>query len=97
MAAVLHSVVYSKTWEQLRLFSKRCCDCGLVKDLEEFHFCARAPDHRQYRCRPCRAEYDRKRRVIVLVRPQIAVRLMWKPPSVSVHYSSPLSMEATGT
>lgn len=94
MAAVLQPL--PKDCGQLRLFSKRCCDCGLVKDLEEFHFCARAPDHRQYRCRPCRAEYDRRRRVIVLM-PAVTAPLLWKPPSMMPDYQSHMPMEATGS
>lgn len=93
MAAVAQNTVWSNTWEQLRLFSKRCCACEQVKDLEEFHFCARAPDQRQYQCRSCRAEYDRRRRVVVL-----RVRLLWKPPPVKITYmQSTLPMEATGS
>lgn len=83
MAAVLQSVGWSKNCEQLKLFAKRCCACGQVKDLEEFHFCARAPDHRQYQCRSCRAEYDRQRRVVVFVPRHSPIRLLWKPPPVS--------------
>jgi hypothetical protein len=95
MAAVLQSIGWSNTWEQLKLFSKRCCACGRVKDLEEFHFCARAPDHRQYQCRSCRAEYDRRRKLFVVVpETAITVRLHWKPPDVSVRYTSTLPVEA---
>ncbi len=98
MAAVLQSAGWSNTWEQLKLFSKRCCACGRVKDLEEFHFCARAPDHRQYQCRSCRAEYDRRRKLFVIVpNTQTIVRLHWKPPAVSVHYALPMPMEALGS
>ena len=42
--------------------SKPCCDCHEVKPLDAFHYCEDAPDKRQYRCIPCRKEYDRNRR-----------------------------------
>lgn len=97
MAAALQTPVWSNTFEQLKLFSKRCCACGRVKDLEEFAFCTRAPDRRQYQCRSCRAEYDRRRKLFVVVPNAPIVRLHWKPPAVNIHFTSSQSMEAIGS
>ena len=98
MAAVLQSVVWSNTWEQLKLFSKRCCICGQRKDFEAFALCSRAPDGRQYQCRSCRADYDRRRKLFVIVpNAQVVVRLQWKPPAVNIHFTSSQPMEAIGS
>lgn len=95
MAAVLQSVGWSKNFEQLKLFAKRCCVCGQRKEFEAFAICTRAPDGRQYQCRPCRAEYDRRRKLFVVVPNATApVRLHWKPPAVNIRFTSPMPMEA---
>jgi len=40
--------------------SKSCCACLIVKPLDDFHRYKRAPDGRQYKCRDCCAEYQRR-------------------------------------
>jgi hypothetical protein len=98
MAAVLQSPVWSKHCEQLKLFTQRCCDCGKVKSSEEFHYFARSPYRCQYRCRSCRAGYDRRRKLFVIVpRTSAIVRLHWKPPAVTIRYTSHLPGEAHGS
>jgi hypothetical protein len=81
-----------KIHETLNLFTKRCCDCGDEKPLEQFHYCARAPDRRQYRCIACRTTYDRQRSIVrdlkgLDVEESASVtRLIanWKPPIVVI-------------
>ncbi len=41
--------------------TKRCNKCGDVKPLAEFHRLSSAPDGRQYICKICRSEQDRRR------------------------------------
>jgi hypothetical protein len=88
--------------ECLDSLTKKCGKCRQDKPIEAFHLCSKAPDGRQYWCITCRAGYDNARRLEPLgtgpLEPEIVCKLLsWKPPIVSITWTSPLCMEATGT